>query len=299
MADPKRAVTDTDAAVRDMYNRLAGTVQAGGRAVDSVFAQGQQRTGQIYDQMTDTLQRQADATSSGLAGQLSMLGIGDATDAATQNLRGQLNQSLVSAARRRAAELSGLSSQRTGYRTASREAVTNTQREGVQKRADIRTILEEAVTNLQAAEAEARGQIELEKLRGEVELQQMRQQMAARRGGSGGGRGSPLDLLRAQLMGLEIMEKQQELNMGPDTSFGSGQGQLNQFLGGPSDYWANQAGPKFRAALSDIIDFGNAQATGPGAAINRDPYAWASQNATSYGNLNQDALRQALQIYFG
>jgi hypothetical protein len=293
-------------AIDRAYGETARQVQGGVNNTKASFGEAARLVGGTYDEMTRALQGQADATASGLGSQLSMLGIGAAQDAATQNLRGQLNQSLISAARRRATGVSGLQFQGAAYKQAGDEAVGNIRREGRQAATDSRTQLMTALLGLEQAEAEAKGQMELQKLQGEIELEQMRQQMraaAARARGGGGGRsGSPLDLLRAQLMGLEIQEKMQALQMGPDTSFGSGQGQLNQFLGNSSDYWENQAGPKFRAGLEDILDYSFAQANNPAsiAAGMDDPYNIAMGNLNRGGRgLNQDALRQALQIYFG
>lgn len=306
MADPKAQVNLNDRAIKNYYNELAGGIRQGAGAQQAGFSQASSRVGAVYDEMTRALTDQANATSSGLANQFNMLGIGAATDSATNDLRGQLNQALISAARRKAAEQSGLTEQARAYRQAGLESVTNAQREGTRTRSDARTSLMEAVTNLQAAEAQAKGEMDLAKLQGEIQLAQMRQQLAARRGGGGGGggrRGSPLDMLRAQLMGLEILEKQQDLENGPDSPWNEGgQGGLNRFLSGPSDYWENQAGPKFRGELQNLIDYGYGQANSPKSIASgmKDPYLIAMGNINSAPSyINQDALSQALQIYFG
>lgn len=305
MADPKAQVNLNDRAIKNYYNELAGGIKQGAGAQQAGYSQASSRVGTVYDEMTRALTDQANATSSGLADQFNMLGIGAATDSATNDLRGQLNQALISAARRKAAEQSGLTEQARAYRQAGLEAVTNAQREGTRTRSDARTSLMEAITNLQAAEAQAKGEMDLAKLQGEIQLAQMRQQMAARRGGGGGGRsGSPLDMLRAQLMGLEILEKQRDLEMGPDTPWNEGgQGGLNRFLSGSSDYWGQGgAGPKFRGELQNLIDYGYGQANSPRSIASgmKDPYTIAMGNLNSAPNfINQDALAQALQIYFG
>lgn len=305
-APPKAEVAANDAAIAQMYKVLTGQMQQGVGATQQTFNEASSRVGAVYDDMTRALTQQANATASGLGGQLDMLGIGAATDSATQNLRGQLNQSLISAAQRRATEVSGLQTQGATYGQAGREGISNMNRAGVQVRGDYRTDLEEAIANLEAAKAEAQGQFDVQKLQGETQLAQMRAQAAARaRSGGGGGRsGSPLDMLRAQLLGMQILEKQQKLEGGGGGGEWDdrGQGGLNTFLGAPSPYWKNQAGPKFRGELMDILDYAGAQSVNADflASGQRDPYNIAMgqvPKAPSY--LNQDALRQAIQIMYG
>lgn len=299
--DPKKTISETDASIAALYNQLAGQLGQGVNAQQSSFNTASGTIGNVYDEMTRALTSQANATAGGLSSELNMLGIGAATDSATEQLRGQLNQSLISAARRKATEMSGLTGQGAAYKAAGLEGVGNVRREGVRSRTDTRTRLEEAMAALEAAKAEAQGQYDLQKLQGEIELQRAR--AASRGGGGGGGRGSPLDMLRAQLLGMQIMEKQQELEMGPETPWGKrGQGGLNRFLNQQSDYWTSKAGPKFRAGIDDILDYASAQSTNPSSIASglKDPYTIAMgrvDKAPSY--LNEDALRMALQIYYG
>lgn len=300
---PKAEVGANDAAIAAMYNQLVGQLGQGVQATGQNFGDASKQIGSIYDQMTQSLTGQANATAGALGSQFDMLGIGAATDAATQDLRGQLNQSLISAARRKAAEMSGLTTQGAAYKAAGNEGIGNVRREGVQVRGDYRTRLEEAIAQLEAAKAEAAGQIEVQKLQGEVQLAQMRAQARARSGGGGGRSGSPMDHLRAQLLGLQILEKQKDLEGGGDEMWGKrGQGGLNNFLGAPNQYWQNQAGPKFQSALYDILDYAGAQSTNPSflAGGQKDPYNIAMgqvPKAPSY--LNDNALRMALQIFYG
>lgn len=302
MADP--TIEDTDAAIAALYAQLTGQLEQGVNAQQANFGQASNTIGSIYDQMTQSLQEQANATSSGLGQQFSMLGIGEAFDPATNNLRGQLNQSLISAARRRAAEMSGLTQQGAAYASAGREGIGNVQREGARVRGDVRTRLEEVLGKLEAAKVQAQGEYDLQELQGQIQLAQMRASGGG--GGGGGGGGNPLDYLRAQLMGLDILEKQQKLGQGPEFPWSkSGQGGLNSFLNAPSDYWQNQAGPRVRGALQDIISGSSAKANNPAniAAGLRDPYTIAlgmvNQSPSVRTPYYRDALRQALQIYFG
>lgn len=302
MADPKATVNENDAAIAAIYNQLAGQMGAGVNAQQSSFNTAKGEIGGIYDQMTSALTGQANATAGGLSNEFNMLGIGAATDSATEQLRGQLNQSLISAARRKATEMAGLTSQGAAYKGAGLEGVSNVRREGARSRTDARTRLEEAIATLEAAKAEAQGQYDLQKLQGDIELQKMR--ASARGGGGGGGRsGSPLDMLRAQLLGMQILEKQQEMEGGGKSQWSKrGQGGLNAFYGGSSDYWTDKAGPKFRGSVDDILDYASAKALDPKsrAAGHSDPYTIAMgrvDNAPSY--INEDALRMALQIYYG
>lgn len=304
MAPPKAEVGANDAAIAQMYKMLTGQMQAGVGAQQNTFNEASSRVGAVYDDMTRALTQQANATAQGLGSQFDMLGIGAATDSATENLRGQLNQSLISAARRRATEVSGLQGQGAAYNAAGREGIMNMNRAGVQMRGDYRTQLEEALANLEAAKVEAQGQFDVQKLQGEAQLAQMRAQARARSGGGGGGRsGSPLDMLRAQLLGMQILEKQQKLEGGGDEQWGKrGQGGLNNFLQNPSPYWRNQAGPKFQAELYDILDQTARNSVNADflATGQRDPYNIAmGQVPKAPGYLNQDALRMAIQIMYG
>lgn len=279
MAKSRAVVESVDEDLANIYNQLAAQLSEGVNAQQTAFNQAGAGVGSIYDQMTNALQGQANATASGLGNEFNMLGIGAATDSATNDLRGQLNQSLISAARRRATEMSGLTQQGASYAAAGRGSVANVQREGSKIRSDARTRLEETIAALEAqAAAAGRGG-----------------------GGGGGGGGSPLEMLRAQLLGLQVLEKQQELEMGPKSQWSrGGQGGLNQFLNTPSDYWSNRAGTPFRAKVQQLIDLGSRQANNPAsiAAGIKDPYLISSQ-AVSRSRLNQDALRQAMQIYYG
>jgi len=303
MATSKGDINEADRQIRRGYNETARQVLNGVNATNASFQETARNVGGTYDEMTRALQSQANATAGGLGQQFSMLGIGDATDSATQALRGQLNQSLISAARRRAAGVSGLQFQGAQYRQAGNEGVGNIRREGTQVAADSRTQLMKELTDLETAEAEAKGQYALQKLQGEIELAQMQQQMraaAARARGGGGGRsGNPLDMLRAQLMGLEIQEKMQELQSGPSRPWDDkGQGGLNQFLNEPSDYWDDRASGAFRGDLQGIIDYASAQSTRPGMT-GIDPLDFAMERTNrEHNNFRRDALRQALQIYY-
>lgn len=298
---------DINEAVRQIqrgYNETAQQTQRGVNATSASFGEASRNVGLSYDEMTRALQTQANATASGLGSQFSMLGIGAAQDAATQQLRGQLNQSLISAARRKAAGVSSLRDQGAMYKAAGLEGVGNVRREGTQVQAESRTKLMDSLLGLEQAEAEAKGQYALQKLQGEIELAQMQQQMkaaAARARGGGGGRsGSPLDLLRAQLMGLDIQQKMQELQQGPSQPWDNeGQGGLNRFLNSPSDYWDDNASGAFRGDLQGVIDYASAQSTRPGRS-GIDPMDYAMERTNNEpSNFRRDALRQALQIYYG
>jgi hypothetical protein len=289
-----------------MYAQLASQLGVGVTAQGANFNTARNNVGAAYDDMTKALTTQANATATGLGNQFNMLGIGAATDAATQDLRGQLNQSLVSAARRKATEMSGMSQQGAAYKAAGIENVGNVRREGVQVRGDYRTRLEEAIANLEAAKAEAQGQYDVQKLQGEAQLAQMAAQARARSGGGGGRSGSPLDQLRAQLLGMQILEKQQKMEEGPESQWGKrGQGGLDSFLNSPSNYWSGGAGPKVRGALQDIISGSFSQANNPSSIASgmKDPYNIAmgmvNQNDMVKTDFYRDSLRQALQIYYG
>lgn len=297
-------IEETDAAIAAMYEQLANQVGAGVAAQQQNFTNTSNTIGSVYDEMTQALTNQANATASGLGQQFNMLGIGAATDSATNDLRGQLNQALISAARRKAAEQAGLTQQGGSYARSGFESVSNVRREGGRVRTDVGNKLRDILAQMETAKIQSEGQLELQKLQGEIELAQMR--AAGRGGGGGGGGGSPLDMLRAQLLGLEILEKQQGLEQGPDFPWSkSGQGGLNKFLNSPSDYWVSGAGPKVRGSLQDIISQASASATNPAniAAGLRDPYTISlglvNKSPTVRTPYYRDAMRQALQIYFG
>ncbi len=198
--------------------------------------------------------------------------------------------------------MSGLTQQGAAYKGAGLEGVSNVQREGTRSRSDARTRLEEAIATLEAAKTEAAGQYDLQKLQGDIELQKMRAS-ASGGGGGGGGRGSPLDMLRAQLLGMQILEKQQDMEAGPESQWGKrGQGGLNSFFNSPSDYWTGNAGPKFRGSVDNILDYASAQSTNPSSIASglKDPYTIAmGRVGNAPSGINEDALRMALQIYYG
>lgn len=307
MANPQNAkIEANDAALKVLYNALAGQAKAGVSAQTQGFKGAAKDVGSIYDEMTNSLRSQANATASGLGANLDMLGIGAATDSATQNLRGQLNQSLISAARRKSTEMAGLTSQGASYAGAGREGITNILREGTGVRADSRTRLEEALASLEAAKVQAQGQYDIQKLQGDVQLAQMRAQARARSGGGGGRSGNPLDALRAQMLGLQILKAQGELEGGNGNQWSkSGQGGLDNFLSNASNYWSGGAGPKVRGALQDIIGGAGSQAINPSSIASglKDPYTIAmgmvGSNNTVKTDFYRNALRQGLQIYYG
>lgn len=292
MSDPN--INAMDAEVAAYYQALQNQLQSGVGATQKNFNTASGQVGSIYDQMTRDLTTQANATAGTLGNQFSMLGIGAAQDAATQDLRGQLNQSLISAARRRASEMSGLTEQGAAYGRVGNEAVANVGREGARIRTETRTKLEQALAALQGEMEAARAQVDVAKIQGDAEIAAAR---ASRRGGGGGGGGSPLDMLRAQLLGLQILEKQQGLEEGPESPWGDrGQLGLNQFMGQPSDWWERQAGPKFRGALGDIIDWSSSQDVVPGF----NPYhASLGRVNAAPSYINRDALRAALGVFYG
>lgn len=310
MADsPQKAkanaeVAANDKAIAQMYKELTGQLGAGITATGIGFSNARNEIGGAYDEMTRALTEQANATAGGISDQLNMLGIGQATDAATENLRGQLNQSLISAARRKSTELAGLSSQAAGYRAAGIEGVGNVRRQGVQIRGDYRTALQQAIANMEAEQAQAEAQVEIARLQGQAQLAAARAS-ARGRGGGGGRSGNPLEFLRAQLLGLQIMEKQKDLE-GGDFAWGkSGMGGLQNFLNNPSQYWSNGAGPRVRGAVQDILDAAAARATSPSsiAAGLKDPYTIAMgmvpRSDTVKTDFYRNAMRQALQVYYG
>lgn len=298
-------VEETDAALAAMYEQLANQVEAGAGVTQANFGNASNTIGSIYDEMTRDLTNQANSTASGLGNQFNMLGIGAAYDPATNDLRGQLNQALVSAARRRATEMSGLTQQGAAYSATGREGASNVRREGGRVRGVVRTQLEKLLADMETAKIQSQGQLDLANLQGQIELAQMRAAGRGGGGGGGGGRGNPLDMLRAQLLGLEVLEKQQDLENPQSPWSKSGLGGMNAFLNAPSDYWVEGAGPRVRSALQDIVSGSSAQATNPEniAAGLRDPYNIAmgmvNQSNTVRTPRYRDALRQALQIYYG
>lgn len=296
-----------DAELAAMYGAVAKSLQQGVGASQSGFRTAQSQIGSAYDQMTAALTRQANATAGGMVNEFNMLGIGAANDSATQALRNQLNEGLLMGSRRRASELSGLAQQGAAYNRAGQESIGNLQQSGVQARADFRSKLEEILAQLQGEVALGRSQVDTERVRGETELGLMRQEMADRAAARAEqNRQDPLEFLRAQLMGLEIMQKQKDLQQGPERQpmpwEDRGQGALTQFMNQPSNWWERRAGPKFQGALQDIIDYSSDERnlTRFGAAGIRDPYNIAlSRVSRAPSYINDDALRLALQIFYG
>ena len=298
----------TDAAIADIYNQLAGDLASGTGTQGMNFDRARQLIGASYDGLSQSIKEGASATVGGLTGRFAKLGIGSATDAATQGLRNELNQALMSAARRKSNDLAGMAQQQGGYEMASRMGVDNAYREKAQVRSESQTRIAEAIANMQAAIASARGQAELARIQGQTQLEQMKLQFEQSQ--QKASQGDPLEALKAEQLGWQIRLLEQKYNNGgsggstKEPWSSKGQGGLNKFLTEPSDYWDQHAGPKFTDSINKIVQYGLAQANNPANGSmgtgQDDPYLWAVQEASkNYDWLNQQALLQALQIYFG
>jgi len=314
-------VAATDAALAQMYDQLAGRVQQGLGVQQQNFRTAQKSVGQAYDDMTNQLTGQARATQGGLSSEFRGLGIGAATDSATTHLRGQLNQALISAARRRSTEISGLAQQSASYSAAGMGGVANIRREGAQVRSDVTRALEEAIASMEAEKARVKGELDLANLQGQIGLEQTRMQTNAQMTEArlrlkamelefaqaqynASQSGDPLEGLRAENLALEIAERRQRLEQGPESEWDErGQGGLQRFLTNESDWWREHAGPRFQAELMDIIEQSSSQAVNPASAAAGidDPFDIAMDmvNRSSLGANNRNGLRMALQIYFG
>lgn len=127
-------------------------------------------------------------------------------------------------------------------------------------------------------------------------------------GGGGGGGGNPLNDMYKM---LQIESLQQKLG----TKNLKGQEALEAFWGTPNQYWTkgnpvifgSSAGPKFRSAISTVINEAikraNPQGGNKGNVFTpqpkRDPYAIAMNlMKQNFGGMNMDAARAALDAYF-
>lgn len=297
-----------DASVAAIYDQLTGQLSSGAGVTGANFDRARQLVGSAFDQQGQLMRDAASATMGGLNGQFDRLGIGDATDSATQGLRNQFSQSLISASRRRANELSGMAQQQAGYDVAGRMGIDNSRREGAQQRTESVIRVQEALAAMEAAKAQAQGQVDLASVQGQSELEQLRLQMRmAEQEASQGDPQDPLDPLRAEGIGLENLIKQAKLDEilngdgGSDKISGEGQAALEQFL-------AQNAGgvsPRLLNRFNSLKDNAFVAAGKPSdLGYKQDPYDLAMSALMSNPNYggsesSRRKLEQMLQLYFG
>lgn len=285
----------TDAAITAIYDQLVGNLTGGVAAQRESFDRAKQLVDSSYDQIGHLMGVGASGSIGGLEGQFERLGIGDATDSATQGIRNQLNQSLVSAARRRASEGAGLARQGGEYEQIGRQGIDNAYKEQAQVRSTSATEIAEAIANMEAARVQAQGQADLARIQGQSQLAQARAS-----GGGGGGRGGgggDMTPEEYEEWMLDMAIKEQKLN--PQAKKGGGklggQAAVNAFLTSPQVYWNGKtASPAFKARADAI--YNRAMGGGNAYTPNYDPYENAMQQVNNYNmGANKDALREVLQ----
>jgi hypothetical protein len=302
------ATARADGNIAAIYDQLAGHLSDGTGVTGMNFDRAKQIVGSSYDQSGYLMNRAASATQGGLNGQFDRLGIGAATDSATQGLRNQYAQGLMSAARRRENAMDTMGQQQFGYEQAGRMGVDNSRREGAQQRTDSVTRIEEALAAMEMAKAQAQGSVDLARTQGQMGLEKAKLEMAMQerewqRELEKAQAGDPMAAMKAESLGLDIMKKKAELgqmqNPGPEDIDGKGDQALRQWL------TQNPLGAGSLSRVNRLKDDAFVEAAKPNMmGYKSDPYDIAMGQLMSNQNYggserNRRLIEQALQVYFG
>lgn len=295
----KGVIGDTDAAINAIYNQLTGQLSSGVGVQGMNFDRARQLVGSSFDSSNQLMRDGASSTVGGLNGQFDRLGIGAATDSATQGIRNQFQQGLVSAARRRQNELATMGQQQVGYEQAGRMGVDNAFQQQAMARTQSQTQIQEALANMEAARAQAQGQVDLARVQGQSELERMKMEFA-QAAQEAEESGDPLLDLKAQSLGMDIMLKEKKLAEEDD---GGDERRPTKYQAGLDNYLLDiGASPQFKSRVQKMYADATANAQNPLniASGRKDPYAFAMESVDDYNmGANKDRLRQALQILFG
>lgn len=297
-------VSDQDTAIAKIYDSLVHDLGEGQAATRGIFDRGNTAMAGSYQGAADQLAGTQGAITGRLASQLGGMGLGAALPEVLNPItsQGAFDQGQI--AKERATNLGSLSKQGTQYEAIGQVGIGNAQKEKAQTRADALRSLEELLAQLQAENEQARtaGELELAKIRAQA------------RAASGGGETDPLMALKAQQMGLENQKLEQELMGGGEpVEYHGGQRGLHEFLNSPSAYWGDGgADAATRARINDIISGASKRAglgefdsfTSGGQSYRRgdltpQDIAMIGVGSTKEAGINKEALRMALQLYYG
>lgn len=298
-------INDQDSAIAKIYDTLVHDLGAGQQATRGIFDQGNASMAGAYQGAADQLRGAQGSMTGRLASSLGDLGLGAALPSVMQPINEQFGYDQGQIAKERATDLGSLSKQGTQYQAIGQVGINNANKEKAQTRASALQSLTDLLSQLEAENEQVRSQgaVELAKVRAEAA------DRAASRGG--GGSDDPLDALRAQKMGLEIQGMEQDLmGGGKPVEYHNGQRGANEFLDSPSVYWGdNGADPATRSRFNDIINttarYRGQPTFNVGGKVyytkGMDPLEIATIGAghTKEHGINKEALRMALQLYYG
>lgn len=299
-------INDQDTAIAQIYDTLVKDLGQGQAATRGIFQRGNQAMAGAYQGASDSLRGAQGAMTQRLTGALGGLGLQAALPSVMQPINSQFAFDQGQIAKTRGVDLGTLARQGTQYEAIGQGGINNANKEKAQTRAQALQSLTDLLAQLEAENEQAR-------TAGEVELAKVRAQ--ARASGGGGGSIDPLDALRAQKMGLEIQGLEMDMqNPGWDKEqkFATGTQGLHEFLNSPTAYWGQAADPATRARIDDIIS-GTSRRMGLGeggqfTSGGKQYYtkgmkpldiALLGATNTKESKINKEALRMALELYYG
>lgn len=299
-------ISDQDTAIAKIYDTLVADLGQGQAATRGIFSRGNKSLGSAYQGAADQLRGAQGAMTGRLTDALGDLGLGAALPSVMGGINSQFAFDQGQIAKERGTNLGSLSKQGTQYEAIGQVGIGNAQKEKAQSRVSAMEKLQAVLADLEAERIRAEAETEQQRLENQIRLSE------ARAASSGGGDIDPLDMLRAQKMGLEIEGMEMDLmNPGWDKEqeFASGQRGLHQFLNSPSAYWGRSADPATRARIDNILAStsrrtGQPFFTSGGKRYmteNMDPLDIALIGAgnTKSSKINKEALRMALELYYG
>lgn len=303
-------ISDQDSAIAQIYDTLVADLGKGQEATRGIFASGAADMGSAYQSSADQLTQAGQGLGARLGSRLNELGLGAALPDATQGITDNLAFRQGQIAKDRADNLGSLSKQGTQYQAIGQLGIDNTHREKAQRRTTAMESLQAVLAKLEAEEIKARAQVEAARLEGELGLAKMRADVRASSAASRAASQKsidPLDALKAQLLGLDIQDKEltiAEKRGGPKAPVPTkGMGAVSAFLNSPQLYWNRSADAKTRASFNSVLEHASKFATDPDRLVqglSDDPEVWAYRNINSVRpGVNREAIRQALDLYYG
>lgn len=302
-------ISDQDSAIAKIYDTLVKDLGQGQVATRGIFQRGNDAMAGAYQGAADQLRGAQGGMASRLTSSLGGLGLGAALPSIMQPANEQFAFDQGQIAKERGTNLGSLAKQGTQYQAIGQLGIGNAQKEKAQTRVSAMERLQAVLADLEAERLASEAAIEEKRLDNEIRLAETR---AAARQAAGGGSIDPLDALRAQKIGLEIEGMEMDLmNPGWDDEQEqfSGQRGLHQFLNSPSAYWSQGADPRTRSRIENIISSTSRRTGGPSFKSGGRTYltdkmspldiALIGAGNTKERTINKEALRMALELYYG
>lgn len=299
-------VSDQDTAIAKIYDTLVADLGKGQAATRGIFARGGQSLGSAYQGASDQLRDAQGGMAARLSSSLGGLGLEAALPSVMNPINSQFAFNQGQVAEERGTNLGSLSKQGTQYEAIGQTGINNAHKEKAQTRVSAMERLQAVLADLEAERIQATAATEQQRLENQIRLSE------ARAASSGGGGMDPLDMLRAQKMGLEIQGMEMDLSSpgwDKEQEFATGQRGLHQFLNSPSAYWGRSADPATRARIDNIISttsrrtgmpsFKNSSGTYLTENMSPLDIALIGASNTKESRINKEALRMALELYYG